>query len=112
VGNSILQTTLSGALDLYSSVTEDTAKGIVYVKMVNTSDHAQTVKIDVHNAASISTGQDATAVTLVSANPMDTNSILEPTKIVPVTTKVIGAGPTFTYTFQPYSVTVLMLGGK
>jgi alpha-N-arabinofuranosidase len=42
----------------------------------------------------------------------DTNSLLEPTKIVPVTEKVKGLGTRFTRTFPPYSITILELKTK
>jgi alpha-N-arabinofuranosidase len=53
--------------------------------------------------------REGTAITLSSAQPGDTNSITQPTKIVPVTTKATGLGPQFSYTFAPYSVTVLVI---
>ncbi len=52
------------------------------------------------------------AVTLSSASPTDTNSITEPTKIVPVTSAVDGLGASFTRTFPPYSLTVLQMKAK
>ena len=47
-----------------------------------------------------------------ASSPDDTNSITEPTKIVPVTTKVDGLSADFTRTFPPYSITVLQMKGK
>jgi alpha-N-arabinofuranosidase len=52
------------------------------------------------------------AITLSASAPDDTNSITEPTKIVPMTTKVEGLGANFTRTFPPYSITVLQMKGK
>ena len=52
------------------------------------------------------------AVTLSAASPTDTNSITEPTKIVPVTSGVDGLGTSFTRTFPPYSLTVLQMKAK
>jgi len=74
--------------------------------VVNRSDTAQPVHI-VLNAASINPkGQ---SITLSAAGPNDTNSIIEPTKIAPVTEQVGGLGTDFTRTFPPYSITVLVL---
>jgi alpha-N-arabinofuranosidase len=42
----------------------------------------------------------------------ETNSITEPTKIVPVTRKVDGLSPDFTRTFPPCSITVLKIKSK
>ena len=43
------------------------------------------------------------------AHPEDTNTITEPTKIVPVTDKISGLGASFTRSFVPYSVNVLKI---
>lgn len=51
-------------------------------------------------------------ITLSAASPADTNSITEPTKIVPVTAAVDGLGTNFTRTFPPYSLTVLQMKAK
>jgi len=53
-----------------------------------------------------------TAITLSSAQPGDTNSITEPTKVVPLTTKATGLGPQFSHNFAPYSVTVLVISTR
>jgi alpha-N-arabinofuranosidase len=52
------------------------------------------------------------AIVLTSANKEDTNTITEPTKVVPVTSKASGLGKQFSYRFAPYSVTVLVLSAK
>ena len=49
------------------------------------------------------------AIVLASAKKEDTNTIAEPTKVVPVTSEVKGLGKQFSYNFAPYSVTVLVL---
>ena len=46
---------------------------------------------------------------LKADSPDETNSIQEPTKVVPVTEKVDGLGMDFTREFPPYSITVLEL---
>ena len=52
------------------------------------------------------------AVTLSAASPTDTNSMTEPTKIVPVTSSVEGLGTSFTRSFPPYSLTILQMRAK
>jgi Alpha-L-arabinofuranosidase C-terminal domain len=52
------------------------------------------------------------AVTLSAGSHTDTNSIAEPTKIVPVTSSVDGLGTSFTRSFPPYSLTVLQLKAR
>ncbi len=49
---------------------------------------------------------------LSAESPDVTNSIQEPAKVAPVTTKVTGLGASFTRAFPPYSVTVLILQGN
>jgi alpha-L-arabinofuranosidase len=54
-------------------------------------------------------GRNATATVLTGPSPTATNTLTEPTTLVPKTTGVTGAGPTFTTTLPPLSVTVLEL---
>jgi alpha-L-arabinofuranosidase len=41
--------------------------------------------------------------------PDATNSITDPEKIIPVTSKIKGVAPVFKRTLDPYSVTILQL---
>jgi hypothetical protein len=76
-------------------------------------DHAATpqpVRVEIAGLAGVEPkGQ---SIVLSAAGPDDTNSITEPTKIVPVTTSVDGVGSSFTREFPPYSITILELRGK
>jgi alpha-L-arabinofuranosidase len=95
---------------IYYVATRDTAKGTIFLKLVNSVATPQAVRVEIAGVKSVvATG---TAITLSSANPTDTNSITEPTKIVPVTTKVSGLGSTFTRELAPYSITVLELSAR
>ena len=51
-------------------------------------------------------------VAISGKGPLDTNTINDPTHIIPVTSKVGGLGPSFTRTFPKYSVTVLLIKGR
>ena len=53
----------------------------------------------------------ATATTLAAATD-DSNSINDPAKVVPVTTKVSGIKPEFNYTLPANSITVLEIGAR
>ena len=77
---------------------------------MNTAATPQAVQINLIGAANIA--PEGTLVTLSSSKPGDTNTIAEPTKIVPVTSKATGLGNTFTQTFAPYSVNVLQIETK
>lgn len=92
---------------LFFVATRDTAKGVLYLKVVNTGAVAQAVRVDLKGATTVL--PEATAVVLTSTSPTDTNTITKPSKIVPVTSKIDGIGRSFTRTFVPYSVTVLTL---
>jgi alpha-N-arabinofuranosidase len=94
-------------LTLFYVATTDNKKGTIYLKLVNTAGAAQAVKINLNGVTNI--GPEGTLVTLSSSQPGDTNTITNPTKIVPVTSKATGLGNTFTQTFAPYSVNVLQI---
>jgi alpha-N-arabinofuranosidase len=95
---------------LFFAATKDSAKGTLYLKAVNTAATAQAVRIDITGAPDLAS--DGTAITLTSASLHDVNSIAEPTKIAPVTSKISGLGSQFNYSFAPYSVTVLVLPAR
>ena len=95
---------------LFFDATRDSKTGTIYLKVVNRAGTPQPVRVEVSGLAAVeSKGQ---AITLSASSPDDTNSITEPTKIVPVTTNVDGLGANFTRTFPPYSITVLEMKGK
>ena len=92
---------------LYFSATRSSSTGTIYLKVVNISPTPQTVNIDFKGARSVA--PDGTSVVLKSANPTDTNSIDDPVKIVPVTSKVSGIASNYSSTFAPYSINVLQV---
>ena len=109
-GDTVLPATLTGNARLAESVTRDSKTGTVYVKMVNSSAQPQPVHVTLSGAGSVaSTG---TAIVLSGTGPQDTNTITEPTKIIPVTSQASGLGTDFTYTFAPYSVTILKMQAR
>jgi alpha-N-arabinofuranosidase len=91
------------------TVTKDTKKGIIYLKMVNIMSSPQTVQINVDGTKGLNA--TGTAITL-SGKPEDTNTITEPEKIIPVTTLINGINTNFSYTFVANSLTVLQLHVK
>jgi alpha-N-arabinofuranosidase len=95
---------------IFWSATRDTKTGTVFLKIVNRAATPQPLRVEFSGLAAIDAkGQ---AVTLSASSPTDTNSIADPTKIVPVTSTVDGLGTSFTRTFPPYSLTVLQIGCK
>ncbi len=94
---------------LFYVATRDSKQGTIYLKVVNADGVAHPVLVNVSGVKSIDS--DGESIVLSADSPTDTNSIDQPTKIVPVTTKVDGLGASFTRTFAPYSVTILVMNG-
>jgi alpha-N-arabinofuranosidase len=92
---------------LFFVATRSTRTGTIYLKVVNTSATAQSVRINLNGVTAVS--PDGLSVVLTSPDPLDTNSITEPTKIVPVITKIGGFGASFTRNFSPYSINILKI---
>ena len=65
----------------------------------------QSVELKLTGAAHVHS--KATLTTLSSKTTQETNSITEPTKIVPVVSSIANAGATFTHTLPKYSIHVL-----
>ena len=82
----------------------DEKTGDVIIKTVNTSAEPVPMTIRVNGAAALKSGR---VTVLTSASPTDENSFDAPTKIAPVTSALTGVTPSFTYTFAPYSLTIL-----
>jgi alpha-N-arabinofuranosidase len=95
---------------LFSVATKGSESGTIYLKVVNALGTPQPSTIELVGAKRVA--PTGTAVTLTSAQPTDTNSITDPTKIVPITTRISGLARQFPYTFAPYSVTVLVIAAK
>ena len=95
---------------LFYDATRDSQSGTIYLKVVNRLGTAQPVHIQISGVASIAAQGSATV--LKADKPDDTNSIQEPTKIVPIAETVDGLGADFTREFPPYSITILELKAK
>jgi alpha-N-arabinofuranosidase len=115
VGNRIVPITAldvpmqtSGSIPaIFQVATRDTKTGAIYLKIVNTQATPQPVRIDLKGAGRVI--PEGVSVVLSGAGPAATNTIAEPTKVVPVTTKIDGVASSFTRTLDPYSVNVLEL---
>ncbi|MDF7814179.1 alpha-L-arabinofuranosidase C-terminal domain-containing protein [Hymenobacter sp. YC55] len=92
---------------LFYAATQDEKTGAVYLKVVNTTAKKQPVAIHLKGVTNVAS--TATLVTLKGAKPEDTNTIAEPKKIVPITSKIKRVAPQFTRTLEPYSVSVIEL---
>jgi alpha-N-arabinofuranosidase len=95
---------------LFFSATRDSTTGSITLKVVNRAGTAQPVRVEISGLATVdSTG---TMIAMGASRPDDTNSITEPTRVVPVTARVSGLGAQFTRAFPPYSITILQMTGK
>jgi alpha-N-arabinofuranosidase len=89
----------------FYSVTRDSKKGLVYLKLVNANSTPQQLVIDLSGAGNIAAS--ATLVTLSGTNPAETNTISAPTRIVPVKSRLDGIGASFNHTVPAYAIEVL-----
>jgi alpha-N-arabinofuranosidase len=105
IGDQILKATAVDT-DVLVSATRDSRSGTIYLKLVNATDADAAVPINLTGVRTLaSTG---TAVTL-AADPKATNSIDAPQAVAPVTTKVEGVKPGFTYTIPAHGIVVLTM---
>jgi alpha-N-arabinofuranosidase len=95
---------------MFFSATKSDQLGEIYLKVVNAIGTPQTVRVELAGAGKVAS--EGKAIVLASAKKEDTNTIVEPTKVVPVTSRASGLGKQFSYSFAPYSVTVLVLSTK
>ena len=106
LGDQTVASTLTGGGPrLFYSVTRDEPKGKLYLKMVNASSIPQDVNIQLGGAGKI--GSTGTLVSLHALTNEATNTILEPTKIVPVKTELKNVSADFHHTIPGYSIEVL-----
>ena len=105
VGDEILPITPTET-PVEASATRDGKTGEIFLKLVNPLPMPQPVTINIKGAGVLA--PTATAISL-TAEPGATNSIDAPKQVVPVVSKLGGAGAPFTYTVPPYSIIVLKL---
>jgi alpha-N-arabinofuranosidase len=95
---------------LFFDATLDSRTNAIFLKIVNRASTPQSVRFEISGVSSLE--PKGRSIVLNASSPDDTNSITEPTKIVPVTTTIDIPSPAFTHTCQPYSITVLRLKSK
>lgn len=112
VGNVTPRSTLKAADGVFLpySVTRQTETGKVFLKVVNPGETAREAHIQLKGLAGVQ--PEGKAITLRAAGPKETNSITEPTKIVPVSEPLKNVTADLRYTFPAWSITVLELTAK
>jgi alpha-N-arabinofuranosidase len=108
LGDEILKATATDTSVLVS-VTRDSKSGTIFTKLVNPGDADAPVQIAVNGAKTLS--PTATAMTM-AADPQATNSIDAPERVVPVTSRLSGVKPGFTYTVPAHGIVVLELSTR
>jgi alpha-N-arabinofuranosidase len=106
IGNEVPASSLDGTHPLlFTSVTMDAAKRVLYVKVVNASSKPQSLEIQL-------TGKDkpngtAAVTTLAGHSTEETNSLADPTRIVPVQSEISDVSSDWRQTFPPYSIQII-----
>jgi alpha-L-arabinofuranosidase len=91
---------------LYVAAGKVKATKDVIVKVVNISPNSQTTRIQLPGVTIL---PNATATVITATDPLSKNSLATPNLVIPVTSTISNASNDFSYTFLPYSVTVLKL---
>jgi alpha-N-arabinofuranosidase len=89
------------------SSTFDKKAGEVIIKAVNVTKEGLTANIELQGVSKA--GPQAKAIILAGKTLEDENSLEEPKKVFPAEKTVPVNSPSFTYEFQPYSLTVLRI---
>ena len=106
LGDSVSKTAVQNTPPrFFYSATTDTAKGKMYLKMVNGSSVPQPVALKLSGAAKIAAG--AVMETLLGKDPADTNTISDPKHLVPVKSTLKESSASFNHTMPPYSIQVI-----
>jgi alpha-N-arabinofuranosidase len=108
IGDQILKATASDT-DVLVSATRDSRARTIYVKLVNAGGTDAPVQLDITGVRSLAAA--GTALTL-AADPKATNSIDVPQAVAPVTSKLSGVRPGFTYTVPAHGIVVLTLEAR
>jgi alpha-N-arabinofuranosidase len=107
LGDETLGSKLEGAgPKLFYSITRDSARRRLYLKLVNASSTAQPLQIDLTGAKLAATG---TLTSLSALSTQATNTLDQPEKIVPVETTIHGVSNHLRHTLPGYSIQVLQL---
>ncbi len=90
---------------LFQSVTRDAATGTMYLKLVNATTSPAPVTVNLSNARKV--GATGHMYTLSAPSTEATNSITDPTRIVPTEHDLPRLGASFPVVLQPLSINVL-----
>ena len=106
-GRTVVSAAYTGTGAVQALTTRD-GSGRLYLTVVNPGPSAQSVRVAISSAGRLS--QAGTVTTLSAPTATSTNTLTEPTNIVPVTTRIGGLGTSFDHAFPPFSLTILRIG--
>ncbi len=106
VGDTILASTESVGSPVQATITRDSQSGEIFVKLVNPQATAVTLQVTLKGVGPLA---GTAGVETLSAAPTDTNSLAQPTKVVPVKSVFTGVKSSFAFPLAPTSITVLTL---
>jgi alpha-N-arabinofuranosidase len=86
-------------------VTRDVARGVLFLKVVNASSIPHELNIKLTGAGQVE--KNAKLIRLTALTTAETNTLWEPTKIVPVESSIANVSDSFRYTFSPYSINII-----
>jgi alpha-N-arabinofuranosidase len=111
MGTSVPTSSMTGAGDrVFYSVTNDPSKGTVIVKLVNGTSVAAPVALKIDGVGTVE--KSAAVWTLAGKSTAETNTLVEPKRLVPVMSTIKDAGASFSHTVPAYSVQVIELKVK
>ena len=89
---------------VFYSATIDDKTGTLYLKLVNTTGKKQPVNFNLNGVTKVS--PEAMMYVISGDKPESTNTITDPEKIIPVSSKIKGVSSKFKRTLEAYSVSV------
>jgi alpha-N-arabinofuranosidase len=107
LGDQTLGSKVESAGDrFFYSITRDSAKKRLYLKLVNSSSAPQAVEIEFTGAKLAATG---TLISLSAKNIQATNTMEQPAEIVPVKTALHGVNSHLRHTMPRYSIQLIQV---
>lgn len=106
-GKRMLEARIEQSRQYVVSGYDETTTGEEVIKFVNATEKPFTAGIELAGAESV--GRTGKAIVLTSGDPSDENSLDNPEKVVPEERVYKGFSERFTYTFDPWSFTVLRI---
>ncbi len=106
VGNQVLASSLTGAAPLlYYSVTRDSVRRTLYLKVVNASSQRQ--YLDIQLLGKDQPSSTAAVTTLSGHSTEETNSLADPTRIAPLSDTIVDVSSDLHRIFPAYSIEVI-----